>query len=50
MIEQVPLAVELHNGMMRGPANNRFKNLSPVSKRAIRIIAYGITDKMCITG
>ena len=49
VVKQVPLAVKLHNGMVRGPALHRVQQNTLICKRAIRIVSNSIGNKMRIT-
>ena len=44
MVEQVPIAVVLNNGMLSGPSDHRLQDLSSESERSIRILPCRIAD------
>ena len=42
MIEKIPFALELHNGMVGGPADYGCQDLSLVGKWSVGVIAGGV--------
>ena len=46
MIEQIPFAVDLYDGVVRRPADYGFHKSSLISERSLRIIAFSIAEIM----
>ena len=49
MIEQIPFAVDLYNGVMSRPTDYGFHESSLISERSLRIIAFSIAKIMSRT-
>ena len=47
VIEQIPLAVDLNNGVMCCPTDNRLHDPSLVCERSFRRITYRVAEVMC---
>ena len=48
VMEQIPLALELSNSVVSGPANNRCKNHTLIGERSVRIVADCIAKEVAV--
>ena len=46
MVEEIPLALELDDGMVGCPANDRSKDLALIGEWTIRIVTYCIAEEV----
>ena len=46
MIEQIPFAVDLYDGVVSRPSDYRFHKSSLISERSLRIITFSIAEIM----
>jgi hypothetical protein len=46
VVEEVPSALKLNNGVMSGPANHRLQDGTTLSERTVWAVANGICQKM----
>ena len=50
MVEQIPLAIEFADAVMRGPADHRRENDSLIRERPVRIVARRLAEQMGVAG
>ncbi len=50
MVEQVPLALEFTDGVVRGPADHRSENDSLINERPVEMVARGVAQKVGVAG
>ena len=50
VVEEIPLALILENGMVGSPTDNRSEDDALVGEWTIRIVTYGIAQEVTVTG
>ena len=50
MMEQIPLALEFTDGVVRGPANHWGEDDSLISERPVEIVARGVAQEVGVAG
>lgn len=50
MVEKIPFATEFNDAVMGGPAYNRCKDNTLIGKGPVGVVAYGIAEKVAVTG
>ena len=50
MVEEPPLAAELHDGVVRGPAVDRGQDDALVGERAVRVVTDGVANLVRVAG
>ena len=50
MVEEVPFALEFHDAVVRGPAEDRGEDHALVGERAVRVVADGVAELVRVAG
>ena len=50
MVEQIPLAFEFADGVMRRPTDHGRQDDTLIHKRSVRIVARGVAEEVRIAG